>query len=199
MDKRQWVVYLVRCSDESLYCGITNNLKNRLAAHISGKGAKYTRSRRPVKLVGVSSEMTKSDALKLEYRVKQVPSSKKIYELTKGENEMTKNLKKNLQAINREIKVLAKKVDQMIVAVGKLEKIKTTKAKPAKKSTIKKPAKLTAADTIFGIIKRSKKGVDVVTLMKKTGFNKRKIYDNVKVLKKRGKIKNAGIGVYVRA
>jgi putative endonuclease len=199
MDKRQWVVYLIRCFDESLYCGITNNLKNRLAAHISGKGAKYTRSRRPVKLVGVSSEMTKSDALKLEYRVKQVPSSKKIYELTKGENEMTKNLKKNLQAINREIKVLAKKVDQMIVAVGKLEKIKTTKAKPAKKSTIKKPAKLTAADTILGVIKRSKKGVDVVTLMKKTGFNKRKIYDNVKVLKKRGKIKNAGIGVYVRA
>ena len=199
MDKRQWVVYLIRCSDESLYCGITNNLKNRLAAHNSGRGAKYTRSRRPVKLVGVSSEMTKSDTLKLEYRVKQVPSSRKIYELTKGENEMTKNLKKNLQAINREIKVLAKKVDQMIVAVGKLEKIKTTKAKPAKKSTIKKPAKLTAADTIFGIIKRSKKGVDVVTLMKKTGFNKRKIYDNVKVLKKRGKIKNAGIGVYVRA
>ncbi|MBW2144332.1 MAG: GIY-YIG nuclease family protein [Deltaproteobacteria bacterium] len=81
MTKRQWVVYLVRCSDKSLYCGITNNLKNRLAEHNSGKGAKYTRSRRPVTLVGTSSEMTRSDALKLEYRVKQVPSNKKKHEL----------------------------------------------------------------------------------------------------------------------
>jgi len=82
MDKRKWIVYLIKCSDESLYCGITNNLKNRLAAHNSGRGAKYTRSRRPVELVGASSEMTKSDALKLEYRVKQVPTSKKNLELT---------------------------------------------------------------------------------------------------------------------
>jgi putative endonuclease len=145
MNKRQWVVYLIRCSDKSLYCGITNNLKNRLAAHNSGRGAKYTRSRRPVKLIGVSSEMTKSDTLKLEYRVKQVPSSRKIYELTKGENEMTKNLKKNLQAVNREIKALSKKVDKMIVAVGKLEKSKAVKAKPVKKTVAKaKPMKKVA-------------------------------------------------------
>jgi putative endonuclease len=224
MNKRQWVVYLIRCSDKSLYCGITNNLKNRLAAHNSGRGAKYTRSRRPVKLIGVSSEMTKSDTLKLEYRVKQVPSSRKIYELTKGENEMTKNLKKNLQAVNREIKALSKKVDKMIVAVGKLEKSKAVKAKPVKKTVAKakpmkkvatkkapvkkvavkkpaakKPVKLTAADTVFGVIKRYRKGVDVSTLMEKTGFNKRKIYDNVKILKKQGKIKTAGKGVYVKA
>ena len=81
MDKRQWLVYLLRCSDESLYCGITNNLKNRLIAHNSGKGAKYTRSRRPVVLVGASFAMTKSDALKLEYRVKHVPAGSKYYEL----------------------------------------------------------------------------------------------------------------------
>ena len=89
MDNKQWIVYLIRCSDESLYCGITNNLKNRLAAHNLGRGAKYTRSRGPVELVGASSEMTKNDALKLEYRVKQVPASKKIFELIKGEDKMT--------------------------------------------------------------------------------------------------------------
>jgi putative endonuclease len=232
MNKRQWVVYLIRCSDESLYCGITNNLKNRLAAHNSGRGAKYTRSRRPVKLVGVSSEMTKSDTLKLEYRVKQVPSSRKIYELTKGENEMTKNLKKNLQAVNREIKALSKKVDRIVVTVGKLEKpkvakqpkAKTVKAKPVKKTATKakpvkkvavkkapvkkvavkkpatkKPVIITTADTVLGVIKRYRKGVDVSTLMEKTGFNRKKIYNNVKVLKKQGKIKSAGIGVYVKA
>ncbi len=81
MDKRQWLVYLLRCSDESLYCGITNDLKNRLIAHNSGRGAKYTRSRRPVELVGASVAMTKSDALKLEYRVKNVPAGSKYYEL----------------------------------------------------------------------------------------------------------------------
>ncbi len=81
MNKKQWVVYLVRCSDESLYCGITNNLQNRFIAHNSGRGAKYTRSRRPVELVGASSAMTKSDALKLEYRVKHVPAGSKYYEL----------------------------------------------------------------------------------------------------------------------
>ena len=81
MDKRQLVVYLIRCSDESLYCGITKDLKNRLMAHNSGRGAKYTRSRKPVELVGASSAMTKSDALKLEYRVKHVPAGSKYYEL----------------------------------------------------------------------------------------------------------------------
>ncbi len=224
MDKRQWVVYLIRCSDESLYCGITNNLKNRLAAHNSGRGAKYTRSRRPVKLVGVSSEMTKSDTLKLEYRVKQVPSSRKIYELTKGENEMTKNLKKNLQAINREIKVLAKKVDRMIITVGKLVKPKAVKAKPvkktvakakpmkkvaakkapvkkvvAKKPAAKQTAKLSVIDTVLAIIRRSKKGVNTATLVKKTGFNERQIHNNVYKLKKQGKVKNVGKGVYLKA
>ena len=135
-----------------------------------------------------------------------------------------KNLKKNLQVINREIKALSKKVDRMIVAVAKLGKPKVVKAKPVKKTLVKakpmkkvatkkapvkkvavkkpaarKPVKLTAADTVFGFIKRYRKGVDVSTLMKKTGFNKRKIYDNVKILKKQGKIKTAGKGVYVKA
>jgi len=133
------------------------------------------------------------------------------------------NLKKDLQTVNREIKALSKKVDRMIVTVGKLEKQKTLKTKPVKKTVAKakpvkkvaakkapvkkvavkkpaakKPVKLTAADTVLGVIKRYRKGVGVSTLMEKTGFNKRKIYDNVKVLKKRGKIKSAGIGVYVK-
>ena len=85
MNKQEWVVYLIQCSDDSLYCGITNNLKSRLAAHNSGSGAKYTKSRRPVTLVGVSLKMTKSDALKLEYRVKRVPAEKKLGELSKAD------------------------------------------------------------------------------------------------------------------
>ena len=121
-----------------------------------------------------------------------------------------KNLIKNLQAASKDLKALSKKVDKIIVEVGKLEKPKAkavkaksakktvAKAKPVKKVVAKKPVKLTAADTLFGIIKRYKKGVDVATLMEKTGFNRRKIYDNVKLLKKQGKIKSSGIGVYVK-
>jgi len=81
MNENKWIVYLLRCSDESLYCGITKDLKNRLIAHNSGRGAKYTRSRRPVESVGASSAMTKSDACKLEYRVKHVPAGRKYDEL----------------------------------------------------------------------------------------------------------------------
>ena len=117
MNERQWAVYLIRCSDKSLYCGITNNLKRRLAAHNLGKGAKYTRARRPVELAGTSFEMTKSDALKLEDRIKKIPAGKKIFELTKGDGNITMNLKKNLQAVNREIKAIENKVQKLIMEV----------------------------------------------------------------------------------
>jgi len=110
-----------------------------------------------------------------------------------------KNLKKNLQAVNREIKAL-KKTATKAKPVKKAAAQKAPVKKVAvKKPAAKKPVKLTATDTVFGFIKRYRKGVDVSTLMKKTGFNKRKIYDNVKVLKKRGKIKSVGTGVYLKA
>ncbi len=148
MDKRLWVVYLIRCSDESLYCGITNNLKNRLVAHNSGRGAKYTKSRRPVELVAASSEMTKSDALKLEYRVKQAPAGKKKLEFKNEGNKMTKNLKRDLQTISKELQVLVDKTERWIKMLGKYEKLnaaKKPKAKPVKTKTVKKtPAKKAA-------------------------------------------------------
>ena len=77
-DDNSWRVYLLRCADGSLYCGITNNVEARLASHNAGKGAKYTQSRLPVELAGVSREMPKSDALRLEYQIKQLPADKKI-------------------------------------------------------------------------------------------------------------------------
>ena len=83
MNAKRWVVYLVRCADESLYCGITNDIEKRLVAHNSGKGAKYTKSRLPVAAVSVSIPMTKNDALKLEHHIKQVPAGQKICELNK--------------------------------------------------------------------------------------------------------------------
>ena len=83
MNEKKWVVYLLRCSDNSLYCGISNNIEKRLIEHNSGMGAKYTNSRRPVVLVVASCKMTKGDALKLEYGIKQLPADAKIKELEK--------------------------------------------------------------------------------------------------------------------
>jgi putative endonuclease len=79
MDKDIWYVYMVRCSDETLYTGITNDLEKRIEAHNSGKdGARYTRSRRPVKLVYSEEAGTKSAAAKLEYKIKKMTREKKM-------------------------------------------------------------------------------------------------------------------------
>jgi putative endonuclease len=73
-----WKVYLVKCADNSLYCGITNDITSRIAKHNAGKGSKYTQSRLPVELMAVSGELSKSDALTLEHYIKQQPAGEKI-------------------------------------------------------------------------------------------------------------------------
>ena len=141
MIEKNWIVYLLRCSDNSLYCGISNNLEKRLIEHNSGKGAKYTRSRRPVELVGVSPEMTKGEALKLEYKIKKLPAEEKVPQLTKNKkNEKGNgNIEKKLQSLQKEFKALGKKVEKLTKAVEKAEK---AQAKAAKAKTVKKaPAK----------------------------------------------------------
>ena len=75
---KNWSVYLLQCSDNSLYCGVTNNLENRLTKHNEGTASKYTRTRLPVELAAVRNNLSKSEAYKLEYRVKRVPVKKKI-------------------------------------------------------------------------------------------------------------------------
>ena len=67
-----WQVYLLRCSDNSLYCGVTTDIGRRLSEHNGGVGARYTRSRFPVRLVWSSGELTKSEAFKEEYRIKRL-------------------------------------------------------------------------------------------------------------------------------
>ena len=73
-----WTVYLVRCADDTLYCGITNDLAARLAAHEAGKGAKYTRGRGPLELVAHRRCREKGTALRLEYAVKQLDRVQKL-------------------------------------------------------------------------------------------------------------------------
>lgn len=73
-----WVCYLLRCADDTLYCGITNDLDKRLAAHNAGEGAKYTRGRAPLKLVYQEACDDKSSALKREREIKSFTRAEKL-------------------------------------------------------------------------------------------------------------------------
>ena len=73
-----WFVYVVRCADGSLYTGITNNLRRRLAAHRAGTASRYTRARLPVRLVYQERSRTRSAALKREAAIKRLPRATKL-------------------------------------------------------------------------------------------------------------------------
>ena len=85
MDK--WTLYVVRCSDGSLYVGVTKNLKRRILEHNYGmKGAKYTRSRRPVVVVYREGCNSYSDALKKEWAFKKLSKAKKERKIAESKN-----------------------------------------------------------------------------------------------------------------
>ena len=126
-------------------------------------------------------------------------------------------LKKDLQAVTRELKAITKKTERLMKVADKLEKAQAAKkpkakakakAKPARKAVAKKKttrkkapakkkaAKPTATDKVLQIIKRSKKGVDVPTLMKKTGFDEKKVRNIVARAFSQKKIKRTGRGAY---
>ena len=74
---RNWSVYIVLCSDGTLYTGITNDLKRRLGMHNKGVGARYTRTRGPVHLVYQQNNMTRPQALTRECAIKALSRRKK--------------------------------------------------------------------------------------------------------------------------
>ncbi len=76
-------VYLLCCADDTLYCGWTTDLENRLAAHNEGRGAKYTRSRRPVRLVYYEEYEDRKEALSREWHLKRLSRAEKL-ELVEG-------------------------------------------------------------------------------------------------------------------
>lgn len=79
-----YYVYIGLCSDGSLYTGFTNNLEERFKTHNSGKGAKYTRSRLPIRLVYHESFDNKSIALKREIEIKSLSHKEKIHLINKS-------------------------------------------------------------------------------------------------------------------
>ncbi len=77
--------YMVECSDGSLYTGWTNDLGGRVRAHNAGRGAKYTKSRRPVKLVYHETFATKQEAMRREYEIKHYTRTEKLALLNQKE------------------------------------------------------------------------------------------------------------------
>lgn len=117
-------------------------------------------------------------------------------------------VKKELTALKKDLTAIGKKIEKLLKAVEKSEtkpaavsKPKAAKVKPAPKapkaSVKQKVVKATATDQVLKIINRSVKGVDSATLMKKTGFNKKKVTNILHRSFKAGKIQRAAKGIYV--
>jgi len=113
-------------------------------------------------------------------------------------------IKKELNALQKDITDIGKRVEKLLKAVeksGEAKVARAPKAKPAKKTTKapakKKAVKGSATDLVLKIVNRSKKGVDTATLMKKTGFNQKKVTNILQRTYKQGRIKRVDKGIYV--
>ena len=110
---------------------------------------------------------------------------------------------KDLQAISKELTKLVEQTEKLAAELGKTEKPKAksvttkTKAKAVAKKAPVKVAKKTDTDKVLEIINRSKKGVDTATLMKKTGFDQKKVRNMLNRTYKQGKITRVEKGIYV--
>jgi predicted transcriptional regulator of viral defense system len=114
-------------------------------------------------------------------------------------------LTKDLQAISKELTKLANQTEKLAAELGKAQKPAakyvrpTTKAKTITKKAPVKAAKKTDTDRVLAIINRSKKGVDTAMLMKKTGFDQKKVRNILNRTYKQGKITRVAKGIYVGA
>jgi len=85
-DERGWWLYLIECRDGSYYAGITNDLDARYEAHAAGRGARYTRSHPPLRLMGARAYASRAAASRAEWEIKQLPKHRKIGYLTAPED-----------------------------------------------------------------------------------------------------------------
>jgi len=81
-----WCVYLIECRNGAWYAGITNDLDARYAAHVAGKGARYTRANPPVRLLGSRPFADRSAASKAEHAIKRLPKHRKLAWLASTED-----------------------------------------------------------------------------------------------------------------
>lgn len=94
-----WHVYIVRCRDGTLYTGVTNDLRRRVRAHDSGIASRYTRSRRPVRLVYGEKSRGRSSALKREARIKRLSRTEKLLLIGSSRNRTPCARRKSVRAM----------------------------------------------------------------------------------------------------
>ena len=78
----RWHVYIVQCADQTLYTGVAKDVETRVCQHNAGRGAKYTRGRRPVELVYTEPAEDRSTALRRECAIKKMPTAGKVSLIT---------------------------------------------------------------------------------------------------------------------
>jgi putative endonuclease len=84
---KTWSVYILRCNDNTLYTGITNDLEKRIESHSNGQASKYTRSRLPVEIVYLEQVKNRGEATKRELEIKALPRKEKI-KIIKGNTDI---------------------------------------------------------------------------------------------------------------
>lgn len=84
-----WTVYILQCADNTLYTGISQNVKQRIARHEKGIGARYTKNRGPFTLVYTEKKETKGEALKREKEIKSLTRTQKLCLIAQAENHLT--------------------------------------------------------------------------------------------------------------
>ena len=180
--------YILRCSDGTLYTGYTNNLKKRVRDHNSGKGAKYTKTRRPVQLVYYEVYENKTDAMSREWHIKHdlTKADKELLikstsdSLTDSDTETTMNLNNNLSVERRNNHMAVEKKNAP--AAKKTTVKKTATKKPVAKKA-GRPAKKPLGKIILEIDGQQ---IDIKTIEKKAAklggdvyvvANEKKIFD----------------------
>ncbi|CAN7776336.1 GIY-YIG nuclease family protein [Variovorax sp. LjRoot290] len=78
MSSYTWCLYLLECKGGVMYAGITNRLAERFAAHLAGKGAKFTRANPPLRILGAKPFADRSEASRAEYAIKRLPRNRKL-------------------------------------------------------------------------------------------------------------------------
>lgn len=96
-----YFVYLLKCRDGTLYCGYSNHVEKRVKAHNEGKGARYTKARRPVKLIYSEKFDSRGGAMKRELEIKSLPAKEKWRLVSMGKSSILSQLNKSLTDIKK--------------------------------------------------------------------------------------------------
>jgi DNA-binding protein HU-beta len=149
---RTWFVYLLECVDGSVYTGITVDVEARFAAHRDGKGARYTRSHKPLRLLASSPIGTQSEALKAELAIKRLPKDQKLPALQSFATQISHQPERS-SSMNK---------SELIEAIAKSSELTKADAERALNATIETVVKAVAkGDTVtlvgFGTFKSVKR------------------------------------------